>query len=129
MAASTSTTAAVVLGVNPACLGLSDCIKYFLGVSGSRLMFVDNASWLSSADLKVSTPLYPKGEYTRHFFVPNEFVTRETGILPMISLDKDVIFGVEGELAVVRNGLKFQKTAKLGEVGRKWSYESGIHNQ
>ena len=121
--------APIVLSADAAYLGLSDCTKYFLGLSGNRLMFIDNASWLSSTDLKTSMPLKVRREYTRHFFVPNEFVSRETGILPVISLDKDVVFAVEGELAVVRNGLKFQKATRLGEVGRKWSYESGMHNR
>ena len=68
-------------------------------------------------------------EYTRHFFVPNEFVAREAGVLRMLSPGKDMVFAVEGELVIVRNGLKFQSVTRLGEVGRKLSYAAGTDSQ
>jgi WD40 repeat protein len=120
-----SSTAPVVLASSPAHFGLCECVKYFIGLSSNRLLFVDSESWLSSVELNGETTTGGTGEYTRHFFVPNEFVVREAGILPVLSPDKDVIFAVEGELAVVRNGLKFQSVVKVGEVERKWSCVSG----
>ncbi len=119
-----SSTTPIVLASNPAHLDLCECVKYFLGLSGNRLLFIDNASWLSSVDLKVGITTGALGNYMRHFFVPNEFVARETGVLPILSPDKDVVFAVEGEIAIVRNGLKFQSVARVGEVRRKRSYES-----
>ena len=123
-----SATIPIVPSPNMAHVDLCKCIKYFLGLSGNLLLFIDNASWLSSVDLKVGTVAGAGGEYTRHFFVPNEFVSRETGILPIITPEKDVVFAVEGELAIVRNGLKFKNVAKLGEVGRRWSPDNAIDN-
>jgi WD40 repeat protein len=121
-----SSTTPIVLATNPALLNLCDYVKYFLGLSGNRLLFIDNASWLSSVDLKMGTTTGPRGEYTRHFFAPNEFVAKETGILPMLSPDKDVIFAVEGELAIIRNGLKFHHVTRVGEIKRERSYGSGM---
>lgn len=116
-----SSTTPIVLASNPALLNLCDYIKYFLGFSGNRLLFIDNASWLSSVDLKMGTTTGPRGEYTRHFFAPNEFVAKETGILPMLSPDKDAVFAVEGELAIIRNGLKFHNVTRVGEIKRERS--------
>ena len=123
-----STTAPIVLSPNPAHLDLCKCVKYFLGLSENLLLFIDKASWLSSADLKVGTVAGARGEYTRHFFVPNEFVARETGILPILTSEKDVVFAVEGELAIVRNGLKFRNVTKLGELGRRWFHDTAMDN-
>ena len=116
----------IALAFNPAHLDLCKYVKYFLGASGNRLLFIDNASWLSSVDLKAGSTTGTSGEYTRYFFVPNEFVDRETDVLPILSPDKDVVFAVDGELAIVRNGLKFRNVSRLSEVGRKWSYGSGV---
>ena len=122
-----SATPSIVLSPNLAHLDLCKCVKYFLGLSGNSFLFIDNASWLSSVDLKVGTVAGARGEYTRHFFVPNEFVARETGILPIITPEKDVIFAVEGALAIVKNGLKFQNVTRLGEVGRRWSHDTAMN--
>ena len=123
-----SATTPIVLYLNPAHFDLCKCVKYFLGLSGNLLMFIDNASWLSSVDLKANVTADAREEYTRHFFVPNEFVARETGILPILTSEKDVVFAVEGELAIVRNGLKFRNVTRLGEVGRRWSHDTAVDN-
>jgi WD40 repeat protein len=112
-------TTPTVLVPNPAHLNLNEHVKYFLGLSGSRLLFIDGASWLSSVELNIGISTGAAREYTRHFFVPNEFMARETGILPVLSPDKDIIFAVDGELAVVKNGLKFQNVMKMSDDGRK----------
>jgi WD40 repeat protein len=115
----------ITLSVKPAHIGLGEHVKYFLELFGSRLLFIDSASWLSSIDLNTGAA----GEYIRHFFVPNEFVSRETGILPVLSSDKDIVFAAEGELAVVRNGLKFQSVTLFRDDGRKWAFNSGISDE
>jgi hypothetical protein len=122
-------TTPIVLAPNPAHLGLGEHVKYFLELSGSRLLFIDSASWLSSVDLNTGVTTGAAGEYTRHFFVPNEFVAREAGILPVLSPDKDVVFAADGELAVVRNGLKFRNVRKTSDDGRKWPYASGMSDE
>ena len=121
----TPVTQPTALTSNLAHLELCDCVKHFLGLSGSRLLFIDKASWLSSTDLKAEMTNGSREKYTRHFFVPNEFVANETGVLPIVTRDKDVVFAVEGELAIVHNGLKFQNVTRVGEIGRKWSHEAG----
>jgi WD40 repeat protein len=126
---SAPSTTPIILAPNPAHIGLGEHVKYFLELSGSRLLFIDSVSWLSSVDLNTGVTTGDAGEYTRHFFVPNEFVARETGILPVLSPDKDVVFVTEGELAVVRNGLKFQTVARMSDGGRKWSYASGMSDE
>ena len=93
--------------------------RAFLGFFGSDLLFIDKASWFSSINLKPGMANAERENYTRHFFVPKEFVTKVSGLLPIISPDKDCIFVVEGELAVVRNGFKFSNFVKVGKAGRQ----------
>ena len=50
-----SSTTPIALVPNTAHLDLRQCIKYILELSGNRLLFIDDASWLSSVDLEVRT--------------------------------------------------------------------------
>ena len=106
-------TTPIALVPNTAHLDLRQCIKYILELSGNRLLFIDDTSWLSSVDLEVRTMASARRGCTRHFFVPNEFVGRESENLPIISPKNDVVFAVEGELAIVRNGLKFRNFTRF----------------
>ncbi|KAG9233799.1 NACHT and WD domain protein, partial [Amylocarpus encephaloides] len=82
-------------------LTLQDSIHYFVGTSGNRIVFLDADSWLSS--FEVDLPEYTS--YTRHFFMPNEFVDRETGVLPSIAKDNAIIAAYGGEVVIIKNGL------------------------
>ncbi len=88
---------------------LSAKVKYFIGVIHSRLVFIDGESWLSSADL-VS---HDGREYVRHFYVPHDVVTGNIGVMAVLTAGGDVAFAREGELAVVRNGMKFQTAIEI----------------
>jgi hypothetical protein len=123
-----SSTTPIVPASNPTHLGLRECIKYFLGLSSNRLLFIDSVSWLSSAELNTGTTPGAEAEYTRHFLVPNEFVPRETGILLIPSPDKDAVFAVGGELAVVRNGLKVPECNEGGRGRAEMLYASSMDN-
>jgi hypothetical protein len=84
-------------------------VKYFIGVDSSRLVFIDRDSWLSSVDL-VS---YSGKEYIRHFYVPHEVVTGNTGVVAVLTAAGDIAFVRDGELAVVRNGMKFHNVVEI----------------
>jgi hypothetical protein len=84
-------------------------VKYFIGVIRSRLAFIDRDSWLSSVDL-VS---YSGKEYTRHFYVPHEVVNGNTGVLSVLTAAGDIAFARGGEVALVRNGMKFHAVVEI----------------
>jgi hypothetical protein len=88
---------------------LGEKVKYFIGVIRSRLIFIDKDSWLSSVDL-VS---YSGKEYIRHFYVPHEVVNENTGVLSVLTAAGDIAFAREGEVAVVRNGMKFHAVIEI----------------
>lgn len=88
---------------------LGERVKYFIGVANLRLVFIDRDSWLSSVDL-VS---YAGKEYIRHFYVPHEVVTGNTGVMAVLTAMGDISFAREGDLAIVRNGMKFQRAVEI----------------
>ena len=109
---SATATQPIMLTSNLTHPDLRDCVEHLLGFWDSRLLFIDKKSWLSSIDLEMEMSNGKRQRYTRHFFVPNDFVAKEPRVLPIVSRDKDAIFAMEGELAVVRNGLKFQSVPR-----------------
>ncbi|KAK7959701.1 uncharacterized protein PG986_004555 [Apiospora aurea] len=84
----------------------------FIGVvrksKPERLMFIDQNSWLSS----ISVDNRDTEIYTRHFFVPNEYVSsihaEYHAVRPVATADSDVVFCLYGELGIIKNGLQFQ---------------------
>jgi hypothetical protein len=84
-------------------------VKYFIGIASSRLVFIDRDSWLSSVNLVT----YSGKEYVRHFYVPYEVVAGNTGVMAVLTAASDIAFAREGELAVVRNGMRFQNVIEI----------------
>ncbi|KAK8856979.1 WD40 repeat-like protein [Apiospora arundinis] len=76
-----------------------------------QLMVMGHDSWLYTVDLSNTA----SGTYTRHFYVPDEFVTQDGSgeVVPIRTVDDDVVFTLHGELAIVKNGTKFQEVRAL----------------
>lgn len=83
--------------------------KHFLGFVGTTtdLLFLDQDSWLSS----ISLLSLGEKRYTRHFFVPNDFLSAE--VLPVKTADNDIVFCLHGELISVTKGMQFSAVAVL----------------
>jgi WD40 repeat protein len=91
---------------------LGEKVKFFIGHAPKRMVFVDNESWLSSVDLTAAKCT----QYARHYFVPHEFVLEKLEnimLTAVLTATGDVAFTKEGELAVMRNGMKFQNIIEL----------------
>ena len=82
---------------------LSGNIRCVLGVNGSRLVFLDRGLWVCSVDLG----------YTRHFFVTNDFLGGDVGVLGLITSERYVVFAKDGELAVLMGGMEFEDIVRL----------------
>jgi hypothetical protein len=81
-----------------------------------RLFFLSQDSWLSSVDLLTMRPgsTATAVPYNRHFYVPTDFVTQEGDeVLPARTVGDDMVFSVHGEIAIIKNGLKFQEAQTL----------------
>lgn len=85
--------------------------KRFIGVSerAKAIIFLHNNSWVSS----VGSKGLAENWYTQHFFVPNEYVSTSSQVLPVKTVDDNIVFCLHGELAVVKNGLNFQEIRSL----------------
>ncbi|KAF2131995.1 hypothetical protein P153DRAFT_310495 [Dothidotthia symphoricarpi CBS 119687] len=93
----------------PTLLLSSQEIKHFLGMFGHKVVFLDHHLWVCSIDLTSLRPEH-KGTYEgtvkKHFFVPLEFVGGNEGNTGLVTQKGCVVFPKEGEIAVVRDGLK-----------------------
>ncbi|KAI0839441.1 NACHT and WD domain protein [Hypoxylon sp. FL0890] len=86
---------------------LPRCSRHFIGVSQrtKSLVFLHRDSWLCSIDIGNTLAR----QFSRHFFVPNEYVPSNHPVLPIKSADDNIVFCLHGELAIVKNGLKFRE--------------------
>ena len=77
--------------------------KHLIGVSERTrsLLFLHQNSWLCSINLSNSAA----GCYTQHFYVPDKYMSVRHEVLPIATSDDNVVFCLDGELAVVINGL------------------------
>lgn len=85
--------------------------RHFIGLveSSQSFLFVDVDWWLCSVDLRGLA----KGQYTRHFLVPNEFISTAGQVMPVRTSDNSVGFCPPGGITVVRNGLNFRETREF----------------
>jgi hypothetical protein len=96
-------------------------IKYFLSITGSKLVFLDNNLGLCSIDLP---PRSMSSEHTRvaqegsdstgpvinrHFFIPLEYIGGNNGVTGTVLANGDVVFPKEGEVVIVKEGLKWSQ--------------------
>jgi hypothetical protein len=90
-------------------------VQLFIGVQGTKIFFIDLESWLSSLDTKK----FSGHDYTRHFFVPNDLLGGNAGMLVAATNGGEVVFCKDGELAAVSNGLTFHNIITLPEGDTK----------
>ena len=81
--------------------------RHLIGVSERTrsLLFLHQNSWLCSINLANVAP----DCYTQHFYVPDEYISVRHEVLPVVTSDDSVVFCLDGELAVVTNGLNFRE--------------------
>jgi hypothetical protein len=88
-------------------------IKRFIGVNNNinRIMFLDHESWICSIDpADVSGPLQ---RYTRHFFVPDEYIPVDGEVLPLQIAGGDFAFCFFNKVVVVKNGSGFHTMREI----------------
>jgi hypothetical protein len=97
------------VSTEPTLLLSSQEIKHFLGIFEHSVVFLDHHLWVCSIDL---TGMHLGSNNTanmvkKHFFIPLEFLGGNEGNMGSVSRKGFVVFPKEGELAVVREGLKW----------------------
>lgn len=87
---------------------------HIFGVTPSKatVSFLHQNSWICSAVLKNLA----EKRYIQHFFVPDEYITTSSDVLPIQTADGDFVFCLHERLVVVRNGLKFQEVKHFPNI-------------
>lgn len=86
-------------------------LKYVLGFTSppnSRLLFLSHDSWLCSISVQGNI-----SQYTRHFFVPNEYTTPNDEIRPIQASGDAFVFSRFDKVAIIQNGLKSEKHVNI----------------
>ena len=79
-------------------------VKYFLGILGSKLLFLDHQLWVCSLNL-----IEQKGKLSRHFFLPDEWVTTNRNLICQVTSQGSLVFARHDSLAIVHRGLKLEE--------------------
>lgn len=89
----------------------SSYCKHFMGFSHQvpHFIFLHRNSWLSSCSLED----FAQNRHSQHFFVPDEYISTSHEVLPVKTAEDDFVFCLHGELAIVKNGRKFQDVKAL----------------
>lgn len=83
---------------------LHENARCMLGLHGSRMFLLNRQLWVCSIDLDTHDGI----SYTRHFFVPNDFLGGDVKVLGLITPDRNIAFAKDGELALIKGGLDFE---------------------
>lgn len=81
---------------------LAEHVKTLIGEHGQRLVFLHSSGWVCSANLQSPNA----EEYTRHFFLPADWLSTNIDLLFGITHNGEIVFVKRNEVAVIRRGLE-----------------------
>lgn len=88
--------------------------------SDKRLIFIDKKSWVCSVDLENADTYNGLTKYSRHFFAPHEWVAGSRHVICSTSANgREIVFGRNEDVVVVKNGLDLVDLVEAGCVGFK----------
>ncbi len=86
----------------PTYRSLAEHVKTLIGEHGQRLVFLHSSGWVCSANLQSPNA----EEYTRHFFLPADWLSTNIDLLFGITHNGEIVFVKRNEVAVIRRGLE-----------------------
>lgn len=92
---------------------ISAHVKHLIGTFGSKILFLDYQLWVCSLSL-----LEQKGKVSRHFFLPDEWITTTRHLLCEVTSQGSLVFVKHDALAIVHRGLKFEEVISEPTVQR-----------
>lgn len=98
--------------------------KYVIGTFGSKLLFFDHQLWVCSLNL-----VEQKGKLSRHFFLPNEWVTTSRHLLCQVTSQGSLAFVKHDSMVMVHRGLKFEEVVSGPTVQRPRNTLRLLHNK
>ena len=81
---------------------LAEHVKSLIGEYGQRIVFLHNSGWICSANLQRPGV----DEYTRHFFLPADWLSTNMELMFGITQNGEIIFVKRNEVAVIKRGLE-----------------------
>lgn len=109
--ATADTAVSTPLLLVPQLAALARRVAHVIGLSNNdanQLVFLDTHSWVCSADLE--TLKSHKGSfitYSRHFFVPYDWLAGTRDVVCAVAPRRDVLFARNDDLAVIKGGLEY----------------------
>ena len=91
-------------GLPSAFVKISSKIRYIIGSLGGKLLFLDQQMWVCSLDLENF-----KGEYSRHFFIPDDWLSVNRGMILKVTSKSDLVFVKKDEVAIIKGGLIYNE--------------------
>lgn len=88
-------------------------VLHLIGGFGSRLLFLSKHLWVCSVDMEKENG---QGDYARHFPIPSDWHSQRQVLHTAVTSQGDILFTRTEEVAVIKNGLKFEEPA-LASVG------------
>jgi len=86
-------------------------IEHIIGSLGRTLLFLDRRMWVCSLDLEKF-----KGEYFRHFFIPEDWLSVNRNLILKVTAKGDFVFAKKHEVAIIKNGLENKEIVSIGTI-------------
>lgn len=83
-------------------------IEHIIGNVGRQLLFLDKKMWVCSFDLEKF-----KGEYSRHFFIPEDWLSVNRGMILKVTSKGDLVFVKRDEIAIIQRGLAYKEAVSV----------------
>lgn len=81
-------------GQVPANHSLRDEVRHLVRYHGQNLLYLDHDGWICSIDFEATATI------SRHFFLRNDWLVTNTGLIIDVNLNGDIVFAKKDEIAV-----------------------------
>jgi len=95
----------------PQFLKISLNIEHLIGSLGRKLLFLDRQMWVCTLDLETF-----KGEYYRHCFIPDEWLSVTWNLMFKANTKGDLVFVKKNEIAVIKQALDNKESVNIGTI-------------
>jgi len=96
----------LVPSINP----LPPFVNYIIGHVGSKLAFLDHSFWVCSMHINNGS----KQGYSRHFFIPDDWINASQQVLLQITSQGDCVLARKDALVVIKRGLRYEEFIPFG---------------
>jgi hypothetical protein len=86
-------------------------MEHIIGSVGRKLLFLDRRMWVCSLDLETF-----KGEYLRHFFIPQDWLSINRNLILRVTSKGDFVFIKKHEVAVIKHGMENKEIVNIGTI-------------